>query len=169
MSTYLIPCLIAFILVYGLFHCSSIFGCFLNGVNKGLQTVLKILPSAVAMLTAINMLRASGLLDILISVLSPIAKFAGIPSECVALILLKPISGGGALAIGADIIKQFGVDSIPGKTAAIMLASSDTTFFVTSMYLGSLKLKTSGYAIFCSLLSNISAFIFGALAVRFLG
>ena len=66
-------------------------------------------------------------------------------------------------------MKQYGVDSIAGKTAAIMLASSDTTFFVTSMYLGALKLKSSKYAILCSLLSNVAAFAFGALAVRIMG
>lgn len=166
MSNYIIPVIISLILLYGFLNHVDVFNSFLSGAKNGLNTILSIFPSALAMLVAANMLRASGLLDMMINLLTPLTNFLGIPKDCASLMLLKPISGGGAIALGTDIIENCGVDSLAGRTAAVMLSSSDTTFFVMSIYFGSLRLKNTRYALASSLIGDIVAFIASALAVR---
>ena len=168
LSDAVIPIIICFIILYGSLAKIDVFSAFIKGAKNGLYTILGIFPSVLAMLTCVSMLRASGAIDAFILIFSPFAKLIGIPAECIPLALLKPISGGGALAIGADIIKKAGVDSIAGRTAAVMLASADTTFFVTSVYFGNLHIKDTRHTIPCALAADLTAFIAAAAAVRLL-
>lgn len=166
MSNYIIPVTISFVLIYGFVNHSDVFNAFLSGVKNGLNTLLSIFPSVLAMLVAANMLRASGLLDMLTGLLTPLTGFLGIPKECAPLMLLKPISGSGATALGTDIIQSYGVDSLTGRIAAVMMATSDTAFFVMSIYFGSLKLKNTRYAASSALIGSLAAFAASAFAVR---
>lgn len=168
LSDAVIPVIICFITLYGVFFKTDVFSAFIKGAKNGLTTIVGIFPSVLAMLTCVNMLRASGAIDAFSALFSPAAKFLGIPVECIPLAFLKPISGGGALAIGADIIKKVGVDSLAGRTAAVMLASADTTFFVISVYFGSLRIKNTRHAVPCALIADFTAFIAAAAAVRLL-
>ena len=100
----LIPALLAGISLYALCKGVDVFPTFLRGAAVGLKTAVQILPVMVGMLTVVFMLRASGAVDIAASVLAPALRILGIPKECTALTLLKPISGGGGLAMGSEII-----------------------------------------------------------------
>ena len=166
-SEVLIPLLITRIVFYGLVAGVDVFSAFACGAKKGLKSLLGIFPSVLAMLVCVSMLRSSGALDMLTGILSPLSRLLGIPSECLPLAVLKPVSGGGALAIGSDIIRRVGVDSYAGRVAAVMLASADTAFFVISMYFGSLGIKKTGFSIPCALAADIAAFTAAAAAVRF--
>lgn len=145
-----------------------------SGAADGLKTAAKILPPLVILLTAIKMLRASGALGALETLISPAAEFLGIPAECIPITLIRPLSGSAALALAADIIAECGADSIAGRTAAVMLGSSETTFYVLTVYFGaaqngadehvrSLLAKKSRLALPAALTADIAGFCSAAL------
>lgn len=165
-SALLVPLILAFIGIYALIKKIDVFSALLRGAAEGLQTALKILPPIVLILSAIAIFRASGAMDFLLRLLAPLTTLLGIPSECAPLCLIRPLSGSAALATGADIIKTYGADSLIGRTAAVMLGASETTFYVTAVYFGALKLKKTRYAIPAALISDLAAAIAAAFAVR---
>lgn len=166
MTDFLVPGILTFTLVYGMIKGVDVFSVFLQGAMEGLQTALKIFPVLVAMLTAVYMLRASGAIDFLAQALNPIYTLLGIPAQCAALTLLKPISGGGGLALGTEIMKSAGPDSYAGRVAAVMLGSSETSFYTISVYFGALNLKNTRYAVPAALCADAAAFIASAFAVK---
>ena len=119
----LIPVLLAVTGVYALYNGVDVFPTFLIGAKKGIKTAAEILPTMIGMLTVVHMLRASGASDLAAAALAPIYQILGIPKECTALTLLKPISGGGGLALGSEIMQRCGPDSYAGRVAAVMLGS----------------------------------------------
>ncbi len=162
----LVPGILTFTLVYGLIKGVDVFSVFLEGAVEGLRLALKIFPVLVAMLTAVYMLRASGAIDFIAHVLKPVYGLFGIPPECASLTLLKPISGGGGLALGTEIMRAVGPDSYAGRVAAVMLGSSETSFYTISVYFGALGLKDTRYAVPAALCADAAAFIASAFAVR---
>lgn len=120
----------------------------------------------VGLLTAVYMLRASGCIDLMGRALAPILSRLGIPEECAALVLLKPVSGSGGLALGTEIMKRAGVDSYAGRVAAVMLGASETSLYTISLYSGHLGLRDTRYAIPTALVGDLTAFIASAFFVR---
>ena len=138
----------------------------LQGGSEGLKLLLTITPALVVLLTAVTMLRASGAVELLTRILSPIFRLAGIPPETVMLILIRPISGSAALAVGADLMAQYGVDSTIGRTAAVMLGSTETTFYTISVYFGAAGIKKTRYCIPAALFADFVGFFMASLTVR---
>ena len=138
----------------------------LQGGAEGLKLLLTITPALVVLLTAVTMLRASGAVELLTRILSPIFRLAGIPPETVMLILIRPISGSAALAVGAELMAQYGPDSLIGRTAAIMLGSTETTFYTISVYFGAVGIKKTRYAIPAALIADLTGFIMASLTAR---
>ena len=130
--------------------------------KKGMQTAVGILPTMIGMLTAVYMLRASGAIDLASAWLAPLFHLLGIPQECVPLALLKPISGGGGLALGSELIRTAGPDSYVGRVAAVMLGSSETSIYTIGLYAGHLGLKRTRYAIPAALCADLAAFMMSA-------
>lgn len=162
----LIPALLAGISLYALCKGVDVFPTFLRGAAVGLKTAVQILPVMVGMLTVVFMLRASGAVDIGASVLAPALRILGIPKECTALTLLKPISGGGGLAMGSEIIRRCGPDSYAGRVAAVMLGASETSLYTISVYSGHLGLNRTRYAVLAALCGDLAAFTASAVLVR---
>lgn len=154
--------------LYGVFRGVDVFSAMVDGVADGLRVVLKIFPPLVALLTAVYMLRASGVLDALTGLLSPMLGALGIPAETGTLMLLRPISGSGALAVASDIIATYGADSYIGRTAAVMLGSTETTFYVIAVYFGAAGIKRTRYAVPAALCADLTGFVMSALTVRLL-
>lgn len=152
--------------LYGLLKGVDVFAAMSDGVADGLRVVLKIFPPLVGLLTAVAMLRASGALDALTSLCAPLLSLLGIPPETAMLMVLRPISGSGALAAGADIIARSGADSAVGRTAAVMLGSTETTFYVLTVYFGAVGIKKSRWAIPAAICADLAGFIASAWAVR---
>ena len=167
-SYFIVPAVITATVLYGLLKGIDVFGAFLRGAKEGMRTVVSILPTMIAMLTAIYMLRASGAITMAAHALSPLLSVFHIPEECATLMLLKPISGSGGLAIGAEIMKNSGPDSYTGRVAAVMLGSSETTFYTISLYSGSLGITDIRYAIRAAIIADLVAFISSAAAVSLL-
>lgn len=140
----------------------------LDGAAEGLTTMTRILSALVVLLSSISMLRASGALDALARVLQPIAQLAGIPPETILLVLIRPLSGSGALAVGTELIHAHGPDSLVGRTAAVMLGSTETTFYTISVYFGSCGIKKTRYAVPAALCADLVGFLAASWTVRWL-
>ena len=121
----------------------------------------------VALLTAVSMLRASGAIELLTKWLSPVAAAVGIPAETLPLVLLRPISGSAALAVGADLMAVHGPDSLIGRTAAVMLGSTETTFYTISVYFGAAGVKKTRYTIPAALIADVTGFLAASFCARY--
>ena len=128
--------------------------------------LLTIAPSLVVLLSAVGMLRSSGALEALSRLLSPVLEFLGIPAETVLLLLVRPLSGSAALAIGAELIAAHGPDSLVGRTTAVMLGSTETTFYTVSVYFGSWGIRKTRYAIPAALIADFVGFLSASWTVR---
>lgn len=136
------------------------------GGSGGLDILLGILPNLVGLMTAVYMLRASGLMELLGNLLAPALTKLGIPPETAALLFVRPISGSGALAIGSELMASHGPDSYVGRVAAVMLGSTETTFYTIAVYFGSAGIRRTRYAIPAALLADLAGFMAAAFAVR---
>lgn len=168
MSAVVLPLTILLAAAAALFRRADVFAVLTEGARDGLKTVANLLPTLCGLLCAVHMLRASGLLDALSALVSPLLEAVGIPSELAMLMLVRPFSGSGALAAGADLISAFGPDSTVGRMAAVMLASSETTLYTASVYFGAAGVKKTGRAILAAFAAELTAFFAAAAAVRML-
>lgn len=163
-----VPLIIVFVMIYALIHGTDVFSGMTAGAKDGLKTIFGILPALITLLPCIYMLRASGALDALCELLRPILLYIGIPAETIPLMLIRPLSGSGALAVGSDIIKNSGADSFVGRCAAVMLGSTETTFYVVAVYFGAAGIKKTRHAIPAALIADIAGFLAAAFFVRLL-
>lgn len=154
-SIWLIPLIIAFILVYGTFKRVPTYETFVDGGKEGIKIAVSILPFLVGMLVAISVFRASGAMDALVTVLSPLLAVFNVPADIVPLALMRPISGTGALAITTDLIATHGPDSFIGRLASTMQGSTDTTFYILTVYFGAVGIKKMGDAVKVGLLADL--------------
>lgn len=164
----LIPVLLLTVSVIALAKKQDVYSALLEGGLDGLKLLLSIAPALVLLLTAVALLRSSGAIGILSHILAPAAKLLGIPAETLPLVLLRPFSGSAALAVGADLMYTHGADSLIGKTAAIMLGSTETTFYTISVYFGAAGIKKTRYAIPAALLADLTGFVMAGICARFL-
>ena len=136
LTNYLIPFLLLTLSLYALRKKENSYDLLVDGSKEGLKLLITLIPTLVILMTAVTMLRASGAVELLGSFLSPVFRFVGIPDETALLVLIRPISGSAALAAGAELIATYGVDSQIGRTVAVMLGSTETTFYTISVYFG---------------------------------
>lgn len=165
MSAYILPCIIAFILIYGVIKRVDVFGSFTEGAREGLRCGVNVLPSLVLLMCCIGMFKASGALDLLSAALSPVAELFHIPTEIVPLGLIRPISGSGGLALYESILRDNGADSLTGRIASVMMGASETTFFTISLYYGSVKIKSHRHTLFSALLGDLAVLIVSSITV----
>lgn len=159
---------IGFTALFALLRKTELYPALTEGIKDGLSVIYRIFPPVAAMLTAVYMFRASGALEILTFALSPAFNLLGIPPETAPLILIRPLSGSGALAIATEIIKQTGPDSEAGRITAVMMGSTETTFYTVAVYFGAAGIKKSRYAIPAALLADLAGFIAAGIMVRLL-
>jgi spore maturation protein B len=158
-SVWLIPMIICFILVYGTFKKVPTYESFVEGGKEGIKISFSIIPYLVGMMVAITVFRASGALEYFIGLLKPLLQVIGVPSEIVPLALMRPISGTGALSITSDLISKHGPDSFIGQLASTMQGSTDTTFYVLTVYFGAVGIRKMGDALKVGLMADIVGII----------
>ena len=168
MLDYLIPVLFIFVSLVALWKKEDVYACLLEGGKEGFGILFSVAPALVFLLTGVHMLRASGAMELLTELFSPVASFLGIPTETLPLVLIRPFSGSGALAIGADLMATYGPDSLIGRTAAVMLGSTETTFYTIAVYFGAAGIRKTRYAVPAALMADLTGFIMAALTVRIL-
>ena len=168
MLDYIVPFLLFAAAAAALGKKESAYDLMLAGAGEGLKLMATLLPCLILLLTAVGMLRASGAVEILSQYLSPVFSIFGIPPETAMLVLIRPISGSAALAVGADLMAQHGVDSQIGRTVAVMLGSTETTFYTISVYFGAAGIKKTRYTIPAALIADLTGFIMASITVKWL-
>ena len=159
LSYCLIPLLVSSIIFFAQLNNVKAYDTFIEGAVEGLNVIYKIVGPLMAMLVAINILKASGLIEFFVSLLSPILNRLGIPGEIIPLGLIRPISGTASLAMVADLIKEYGPDSFIGRVASTAQGSTETTLYVVTLYLGAVNLKKSRHIIFSGILADLLGFV----------
>lgn len=162
----LLPAILLLAAVAGVWKRVDVYQTLGEGAKEGLHILVRILPPLIGLMTAISMLRASGFLDWAGQALSPVLALLGIPPETVGLLLIRPMSGSGALGLGAELMRTYGPDSTVGRTAAVMLGSTETTFYTISVYFGAVGVRKTRYAIPAALCADLVGFVAAAWAVR---
>ena len=166
--TMLVPFLMLAVAVYGLCRKVDLWGALVQGAGDGLGVLQRIVPALIGLMTAVYMLRASGALELAAQALGPLLVRLGIPPETVALLLVRPVSGNAALGVGAELIATYGPDSLIGRTAAVMLGSTETTFYTIAVYFGAAGIVKTRYAVPAALCADLAGFMAAAWAVRVL-
>jgi len=166
MTDYIVPGLLLTASVLALRRKENTYSLLLDGAAEGLKLLFSIIPALVLLLTAVTMLRASGAVEIISQVFAPVFSFFGIPPETAMLVLVRPLSGSAALAVGAELMAQYGPDSLIGRTVAVMLGSTETTFYTISVYFGAVGIQKTRYAIPAALIADFVGFFMAALTVR---
>ena len=162
----LIPLLLAAVAAWGVRRKVDVYTALTDGAAEGLRVVLRICPNLIALLSAVYMLRASGALDFFMTLLAPVLTAIGIPPETAPLLLIRPLSGSGALAAGSELMAAYGVDSTVGRTAAVMLGCTETTFYTIAVYFGAAGVRKIRYTILAALTADFVGFLAAAWCVR---
>ena len=165
-SSLLIPLLLTGAAAWGLGKRVDVYDALTAGASEGLAVLLRIVPSLIALLTAVYMFRASGALDLLTRVLAPMLARLGIPPETAALLLVRPVSGSGALAVGSELMAAYGPDSYIGRCAAVMLGCTETTFYTIAVYFGAAGIRRTRYTVPAALTADLAGFMAAAWSVR---
>ena len=158
-SQIIMPFLFTIILVYGFLTGTDLFSSFVEGAKEGLKTVAGILPSLIGLILAVGIFRASGAMDLLLKLFSPISKTTGFPSELISLSLTKMFSSSAATGILIDIFKNHSADSLIGIAASIIMSSTETVFYTLSIYSASAGIKNTRYTVICALIANLTGII----------
>lgn len=166
MADILFPSLIIFVFVYAVIKKKDAYGSFVKGAKGALPLIASIFPYLLAMFIAIELFRASGLSSMLCTVLSPVLGVLGIPKEVTELIIIRPFSGNAAYVLLRDIFAKYGVDTYVGKCASVIMGSSDTIFYVSSIYFASTKVKKTLLTIPIALLCNLVGAVVACLMCR---
>lgn len=166
MTDYIVPILLLCSCLTALHKKEDAYNILLDGAAQGLKLLIRIVPALVVLLTAVHMLRASGAIDLLSRLLAPVFSFFGIPVQTALLVLVRPISGSAALAIGGELMAKYGVDSQIGRIAAVMLGSTETTFYTISVYFGSAGIRRTRYAIPAALFADFIGFLMASWTTR---
>ena len=163
-----IPVMIVIIVAYGLYKRVDVFSEFAAGARENLTTCAELLPTLIALITAVGMFRASGAEELLTGLLSGFFDKIGCPAECLPLALIRPVSGSGALAVYESLLEEQGPDSFAGRVASVMLGSTETTFYTLAVYYGAVKIKNTRHTLAASLAGDITGFIVSVLTVNIL-
>ena len=163
---YLVPILLLVTASLALRKQENAYDILLQGGAEGLKILLSIIPTLVILMTAVTALRQSGALELLGRILSPLLSFLGIPPETALLVMIRPISGSAALAVGSQLMAQHGVDSRVGLTTAVMLGATETTFYTISVYFGAAGIKKTRYTIPAALCADLIGFLSASWSVK---
>jgi len=166
LSNLIIPLIILFIICYGLIKRVAVYEEFIAGAKDGFGIAINIIPYLVAMLFAIAIFRASGALEFLLVLLSPLANFLGFPAEVISMGIIRPLTGSGSIGVLAELINTHGEESIIVKIAAVMFGATETTLYVLAVYFGAIKINNTSYAVQAGLIADFAGFV-AAILVTF--
>ena len=167
LSALILPLLLAAVAVYGTGKRVNVYAALTRGAEDGLTVLLHMIPALVGLLTAVSMFRASGAMDLLTGLCVPVLERLGIPPETVPLMLIRPVSGSGALAAASDLMASYGPDSYIGRVAAVMMGSTETTFYTIAVYFGAAGIVRTRHTVPAALAADLTGFLAAALTVRF--
>ncbi len=167
LSNWMFLLFIAGIPLYAAYKKINVFDAFIVGAKQGFDVSVSIIPYLVAMMVAIGMLRASGFFNLLYQLLAPALSLIGMPPEVLPLALIRPFSGSASSGVMAELIHQYGGDSMIAKISATMMGSTETTFYVIAVYFGSVGIRRTRYAIPAGLLADLAGIIASVMVCRY--
>ena len=167
-SAFAIPATIIIIILYGLKEKVKVFDVFLDGAKEGMQMVVELFPTLLGIFLAIGLLRTSGILDFIISVISPVTNLLTIPSQILPLAMLRPISGSASIGVAVDIMKNYGVDSLIGIITSTIMGSTETTFYTIAVYTACVKIKKIRFVLLAALLADFAGMVASVIICRIL-
>jgi spore maturation protein B len=165
-SSMAVPLMVLFIIVHGYLKGIKVYEIFVEGAAEGIKTSIKVLPYLVAMLLAIGIFRSSGAMEIFISALKYPAGLLDIPREVVPLVLMRPLSGSGALGVVSEILRTHGPDSFAGRVASTMMGSTETIFYTIAVYFGAVGIKDTRHVLPAALLADLAGIIASVFICR---
>ena len=164
----IIPIITIIIITYGMIKGRKVYEWFIEGAKDGLKVCLNIFPYLLAMIIAVQIFRESSLLDLLNKILSPISGVIDLPKEVVPLVLIKPLSGSGAMGIFTDILNNYGADSVVGLVSSVIMGTTETIFYTVTVYFGAVKNKKSRHTIWAAIMADMTAIIMAIMMVKIL-
>lgn len=167
-SSIALPLLILIIILYGIKKKINIYDVFIDGAKEGFEISLSTFPYLLGMMFAINIFIKSDFLNIVLAYIKPIIQLLKIPAEIIPIAIMRPISGSSSLAILTSILELYGPDGHIGRIASIIQGSNDTTFYIITLYFGSVGIKKIRYALWGGLISDLISVIAGIIIVNLL-
>ncbi|PJI07880.1 MULTISPECIES: spore maturation protein [Clostridium] len=167
-SRALIPIIIFSIVSYGMMKKVKVYECFVEGAKDGIRICINIFPYILAMLLSVAIFRESGAMQYFINFVKPVVKILGFPPELVPLVVVKPLSGSGALGVFAEILKKYGADSYIGIIASVIMGSTETIFYTITVYYGAVKIKKIRHTLWAAVMADLTSIIAALLIVKFL-
>lgn len=165
-STWAVPLLLAGIPLLAVARRVKVYPAFVAGAKEGFETAVRIIPPLVAIFVALGMLRASGAMDAAASLLAPVTEPLGVPASVLPMILVRPLSGGGALGVVGDVLRTEGPDGHAGRLVSVMAGSTETTFYVLAVYMGAVGITRYRQALPAALLADLAGFTAAVIVVR---
>ncbi len=159
LSIWAIPIILLVIPVVGYFRNVKVYEAFVDGASEGFHTAIRIMPFLVAMMVAVNIFRASGAMDVVVEYMGSLLYAFGVPPDLVPLAIMRPLSGTGALGLTTEILNTYGPDSMMGRIASTVLGSTDTTFYILTVYFGAVGITKPRYSVFVGLLGDMIGFL----------
>ena len=164
----IIPTVVVIILVYGMIKGKKVYEWFLDGVKDGLGVCIRIFPCLLAMIVAVQIFKNSNLLYLVNKAISPFSNFIGLPEEVVPLVLIKPISGSGAIGMFTEIVKTYGADTFIGLVASVIMGTTETIFYTISVYFGAANIKKIRHTLWAAIMADITAIIVAIIVVNWM-
>mgnify|MGYP006267600835 CR=1 FL=1 len=166
LSQWAVPLLLAGVPLYALARKVKVYPAFVEGAREGFQVAVRVIPPLVAIVVALGMLRASGALQAFGSLVGPLTDRLGLPPSVLPMVLVRPLSGGGALGVVGDVLRSEGPDSYPGRLVSGVAGSTETTFYVLAVYMGSVGISRYRQALPAGLLADLVGFTASVIVVR---
>lgn len=167
-SNIAMPLMIIIIVLYGVIERKKVFDIFLDGAREGIGVVFNIFPTLVGLFVAIGALRSSGIIDLIVRVLTPLFNMINFPTEILPLALIRPISGSASIAVATDIMKSFGVDTNIGIIASVIMGSTETTVYTIAVYTSSVGIKKTRFVLWAALIADFVGIVTSVIICRFL-
>lgn len=158
--------MVLFIILYGFLKKVDVYDTFIEGVKESFSMIINLFPTFIAMILAVNLFTNSGVLDFLLTLIKPVLEIFNVPGEIFPLALVRPISGSAALAYLNTIFSKFGPDSFIGLLGSVMQGCTDTTFYVISLYFGSIGIKKIRYSMFAALFADLVGIVASIIIVN---
>ncbi len=165
-SSIIIPLMIVLIILYGIYEKQKVFDLFIQGATEGITIVAKLFPTLLGIFLAIGLLRNSGVLELILTIIEPIINLFNIPKEIMPLALLRPISGSASLGIATDIMKQYGPDSLIGMIVSTIMGATETTIYTIAVYTSIVGIKKIRFVLIAALIADVVGMILAVVLCR---
>ena len=163
-----IPVIITIIILYGVKEKKKVFDIFLDGSKEGIEIVFKMFPTLIGIFLAVGALRSSGLIDLIVNLITPLTNLLEIPSQIMPLAMLRPISGSASMAVAVDIMQNYGVDTLTGLITSTIMGSTETTFYTIAIYTSAVGIKKTRGILIAALAADIAGIVASTIICRIL-